>query len=232
MHASSIQAVIFDFDLTLADSSDAIVECTQYALGHLECHDAAPAQIRAVIGLSLPMMFQTLSNDADPERAAAFVKHFVARADAIMVQSTRIYPEVPALLANLRAEGLSVAIVSTKFRHRIDAILTVAGLREQVDVVIGGEDVQRHKPDPEGISQALGRLNLTASEAIYVGDHAVDAQAAAQAGTGFIGMVTGTTSHAGWAEAGKMAVKSHVGEVASLVRAMRSPTPQASADVA
>ncbi|VVE86252.1 HAD family hydrolase [Pandoraea bronchicola] len=221
MPTQPIQAIIFDFDLTLADSSEAIVECTQYALTRLDCPSATPERIRSVIGLSLPVMFRSLSGDADPERASAFVRYFVERADVIMVQSTRIYPQVPGLLADLRNEGLALAIVSTKFRHRIDAILTVAGLRSQVDVLVGGEDVKRHKPDPEGIVQALGQLGIPAAQAIYVGDHAVDAQAAAQAGTGFIGMVSGTTSFDAWTQAGKKAVKRHVGEVVDLVRAMR-----------
>jgi len=221
MTTQPIQAIIFDFDLTLADSSEAIVECTQYALTRLDCPSATPEQIRSVIGLPLPVMFQMLSADADPDRASAFVRHFVTRADDIMVRSTRIYPEVPGLLADLRKDGLAVAIVSTKFRHRIDAILTVAGLRSQVDVLVGGDDVQRHKPDPEGITQALGQLGISAGQAVYVGDHVVDAQAAAQAGTGFIGMVSGTNSFEAWAKAGKVAVKSHVGEVAGLVRAMQ-----------
>jgi phosphoglycolate phosphatase len=221
MTTQPIQAIIFDFDLTLADSSEAIVECTQYALTHLDCPSATPAQIRSVIGLPLQVMFRTLSADTDPARASAFVQHFVRRADDIMVQSTRIYPEVPGLLAELRNEGLAVAIVSTKFRHRIDAILTLAGLRSQVDVLVGGEDVQQHKPDPEGITRALGQLGIPAEQAIYVGDHAVDAQAAARAGTGFIGMVSGTTSFEAWTQAGKAAVKCHVGEVADLVRAMQ-----------
>lgn len=62
----------------------------------------------------------------------------------------------------------------------------------------------------------------TCSSEIYVGDHAVDAQAAAHAGTGFIDMVSGTTSFDAWALAGKMAVRRHVGAVAGLGRAMQA----------
>ncbi|MGC7406911.1 HAD family hydrolase [Pandoraea pneumonica] len=222
MQTQTIRAVIFDFDLTLADSSEAIIECTQHALARLECAPVTPAQIHGVIGLSLPIMYHTLSGDTDATRAEAFVQYFVARADEIMVQSTRIYPEVPGLLTALREQGLALAIVSTKFRHRIDAILTRAGLRSHVDMIVGGDDVKRHKPDPEGITYALGQLGIPATQAIYVGDHDVDARAAEQAGTGFIGTVSGTTSFDGWAAVGKAAVKQHVGEVAELVCAMQA----------
>ncbi|POM17864.1 Phosphoglycolate phosphatase [Burkholderia cepacia] len=146
----SVRAVIFDFDLTLADSSAAIVACTEYALHQLDAAGATPAQIAAVIGLPLHEMFRLLTGETEPARADAFARHFVVRADEIMVRGTRIYPEVPPLLARLREKGLAVAIVSSKFRYRIEAILALNQLQSLVDVLIGGEDVQRHKPDPEG----------------------------------------------------------------------------------
>ncbi|CAJ0821918.1 MULTISPECIES: HAD family hydrolase [Ralstonia] len=213
-----IRAVIFDFDLTLADSSGAIIECTEYALRQLGAPGATPAEIHAVIGLPLQVMFRTLTEDSEPARAEAFARHFVARADEIMVPSTRIYPEVPPLFARLREQGMAVAIVSSKFHYRIDAILVRAGLRSLVDVLIGGEDVQRHKPDPEGIEAALTLLGIPAAEAVYVGDHTVDAQAAERACVPFIGVTSGTTSFEAWSAAGKTAVREHVGEVADIVR--------------
>ncbi|AZQ55944.1 HAD family hydrolase [Burkholderia cenocepacia] len=220
----SVRAVIFDFDLTLADSSAAIIECTEYALRQLGAADATAARIAAVIGLPLPQMFRALTDETEPARADAFARHFVARADEIMVPGTRIYPEVPELLARLREQGLAVAIVSSKFRYRIEAILERNGLQSLVDVLIGGEDVQRHKPDPEGLVQALARLDLPARAAIYVGDHAVDAQAAERAGVPFVGAVTGMTSFDAWARAGKQAVPVHIGELAAIVqRLQREP---------
>ncbi|MGZ2749344.1 HAD family hydrolase [Burkholderia stagnalis] len=216
-----VRAVIFDFDLTLADSSAAIIECTEYALQQLGAPVAPHAQIGAVIGLPLQEMFRSLTGDADALRADAFARHFVARADEIMVAGTRIYPDVPHLLARLRGQGLAVAIVSSKFRYRIEAILALHGLRPLVDVLIGGEDVKCHKPDPEGLVQALAQLGLPADAAIYVGDHAVDAQAAERAGMPFVGAVSGTTSFDAWARAGRQAVTAQIGELADIVQRMQ-----------
>lgn len=158
-----VRAVLFDFDLTLGDSSAAIVDCTEYALHELNCAPVPSEQIRSVIGLPLPAMFHALTGDESEARAGAFARHFVARADEIMVSGTRIYPQVSELFANLRERGIAIGIVSSKFRYRIDAILALAGLQSHVDVVVGGEDVQRHKPDPEGLLQALARLGLPAA---------------------------------------------------------------------
>ncbi|WP_321790379.1 HAD-IA family hydrolase [Burkholderia pyrrocinia] len=226
----SVRAVIFDFDLTLADSSAAIIECTECALQQLGAAGATPMQIGAVIGLPLQEMFRSLTGETDPARAEAFARHFVSRADEIMVQGTRIYPEVPPLLARLREQGLAVAIVSSKFRYRIEAILALNGLQSLVDVLIGGEDVQRHKPDPEGLVLALTRLGLPAASAVYVGDHAVDAQAAERAGVPFVGAVSGMTSFDAWARAGKQAVAVHIGDLAAIVQQTRRDSGEARVD--
>ena len=49
-------------------------------------------------------------------------------------------------------------------------------------VVVGFEDVARHKPDPEGVELALGRLGVLPKEALLVGDSAADIEAARAAG--------------------------------------------------
>lgn len=167
-------------------------------------------------------MFHALTADDRPEPADEFARRFVARADEVMVASTKIYAEVPGLLARLRERGVATAIVSSKFSYRIEAILDVADLRASIDVIVGGEDVQRHKPDSEGLVLALSRLEVPASSALYVGDHAVDAQAAERAGTRFVGAVSGTTSFDAWSSLGKDAVRRDLGELADIVRGRAS----------
>ncbi len=213
----TIQAVLFDFDLTLADSSAAVTECTRHALTQLGIHDVSDARIFAAIGLPLPETYRMLASDDDPERAQLFARRFVERADEVMVAMTRFYPDVPALFARLRALGVEIGIVSSKFRHRIEAILDAAGLRDSVGLIVGHEDVARHKPNPDALLLALARLAVPAPNAVYVGDHEVDARAAHAAGMRFIGAVTGTTSQAEWRARGHQAVGNDIGEVAALI---------------
>jgi phosphoglycolate phosphatase len=217
IRAMPIQAVLFDFDLTLADSTAAVTECTRHALTQLGVNEIDDTRIFAAIGLPLPDTYRLLTSDDDPERAQRFARHFVERADEVMVAMTRFYPDVPTLFARLRALDLGIGIVSSKFRHRIEAILDVAGLRESVGLIIGHEDVARHKPHPDALLLALTRLAVPARNAVYVGDHAVDARAAQAAGLRFIGAVTGTTSQAAWRAQGHQAVGDSIAEVAALV---------------
>jgi phosphoglycolate phosphatase len=188
------RAVLFDFDLTLADSTLGVVECVNYALGAMALPRAEPQAIRATIGFSLAATLARLTGLTDPAAAQDFSRNFVARADLRMVELTSIFPGVAQTLDQLKAAGIKTAIVSTKFRYRIETILARDGLLEAFDEIIGGEDVVRHKPDPEGLVKALDQLDVRNADSLYVGDHPVDAEAAAAAGIPFAAVLTGAAA--------------------------------------
>ena len=55
-----------------------------------------------------------------------------------------------------------------------------------MDVLVGAEDTERHKPDPDPLLEALRRLEAAPSDAVYVGDSPFDIRAAKAAGVGAI----------------------------------------------
>jgi phosphoglycolate phosphatase len=185
------QAVIFDFDYTLADSSRGIIECVNYALDRLHLPPVTPDQILSTIGLSLPDTFRALTGAT--EGSAEFVRLFVQRGDKVMMDKTVLLEPVPQVVSLLDRPGLALGIVSTKFRRRIESVLARDQLLSHFDVIIGGEDVPRHKPEPDGLLLALERLGLTPSDSIYVGDSTVDAETARRAGIPFVAVLSGTT---------------------------------------
>jgi phosphoglycolate phosphatase len=122
-----------------------------------------------------------------------FRQLFIRRADQVMVDGTFLLEPVPRVTRQLLRCGVALAIVSTKFRRRIAAILEREGLLQAFDAVVGGEDVSCHKPDPEGLSKVLRALGAVAQACVYVGDSAVDAEAARRAGVPFVAVLSGTT---------------------------------------
>ena len=188
-----VQAIICDFDFTLADSSPGVVACVNEALASLGLPLASAERIHATIGLSLSHTLQALTGIADPAIVTAFTGRFVAHADQVMHGLTLLYPWVAETVLALRAAGQRLGIVSSKYRYRIERILAEGGLASQFEVIIGGEDVSQHKPDPAGLLLALQRLNLPAPEVLYVGDHPVDAEAASRAGLPFMAVLTGAS---------------------------------------
>lgn len=189
-----IHAALFDFDLTLADSRRGVADCVEYGLRRMGIPCPDQAAISKTIGLSLARTFESLTGIADADRAEEFSTLFVERANEVMASLTTVYASVPPAIEKLRAEGIKTAIVSTKFRYRIEAILARDGLSSLFDLIVGGEDVDRHKPHPDGLLRALSALGLAPGDVVYVGDHPVDAQAAQHAGIRFYAVPTGASA--------------------------------------
>lgn len=187
------KAVIFDFDYTLADSSTGIIESTNYALRTMGLPARSPETIKALIGFSLAGMFEALASEPRDERTGEFQRLFIERADQVMLGHMRLFETVAPVVGALASRGISMGIVSIKFRSRIEAVLSRDGLAHVFDVIVGGEDVARHKPDPMGLVVAVERLNTKPEEALYVGDSVVDAEAAGRAGIPFVAVLSGVT---------------------------------------
>lgn len=185
--------VIFDFDYTLADSSAGVCQCVNYALKSLGYPEAGHKDICCTIGLHLTETFALLSGEKDEKLAEAFREYFKEKADMVMKDGTSIFGYVGETLDILRRHGMKTGIVSTKFRYRIIDILERDNMAGFFDIVVGGEDVVKHKPDPEGLLTAIGKLCKDRSGCLYVGDSITDARAAEAAGTAFVAVLSGVT---------------------------------------
>ena len=187
------KAVAFDFDYTLGDTTSGIVLSINYALKSLGFVEKSVLEIKRTIGLSLKETFAALTDSRDEVQSERFVALFREKADEVMTDSAALYDRVPEILRELHKTH-KIAIVTTKFHYRIEAILKKFGVFEFVDVIVGGEDVTREKPDPEGLLKAIDALGARKIETLYVGDSIVDARTAANAEVGFAAVLTGTTS--------------------------------------
>ncbi|WP_254506683.1 HAD family hydrolase [Anatilimnocola floriformis] len=185
------RAILFDFDFTLAESSAGAIECVNHALVQLGLPPAEKEAIRRCVAYPLPEVLARLTGIEDPQIGEVFSQFFIRRADEVMAHLTTLFPGITETLAQLRASGYLLGIVSTKYRYRIETILAHHGAHGLVDVIVGGEDVREHKPAPEPLWRAMGRLQVTAEETIYCGDHPVDAEAAEAAGVPFVAVLSG-----------------------------------------
>ena len=186
-------AILFDFDFTLGDSSEGIVFCVNSALEGMGIGKASEESIRRIIGLSLAESYRTLTGDSSRRRAARFSKLFIEAADREMTLTAQLYPYSLPLLKALRRDGIKTGVVTTKYRRRITEILDKYEVPGIVDVIIGGDSVKRTKPDPEGLLKAARELDVPVSRILYIGDSEVDAKAAEAAGMDFVGVLTGST---------------------------------------
>lgn len=175
--------VIFDFDGTLADSEDLLIELVLRALD--EAGLAPPAEPRSIgrlIGLPL-LEVLSIASGVPADRLHEVGRLYRRRADAPeVVARFRLFPGVRATLEALSRQGKRLAIATSKSRVITEKILVAVGLDDLVCDVVGGDCVQRGKPHPEAVERVLARAGVAAARAAVVGDTTFDIEMGKSAG--------------------------------------------------
>ena len=177
------RVVLFDLDGTLIDSGPIILASMKHASLTVLGREADEEVVRAAIGG--PGLIAQM-RDLDPDRVDELVEVYRAHNEPLH-ESLESFVGMLELLPRLRDEGRTLGIVTAKRQLTIGLALDrFPVLRETTDVVIGAEDTERHKPDPDPLLEALRRLEADPGEAVYVGDSPFDVRAAKAAGIGAI----------------------------------------------
>lgn len=93
-----------------------------------------------------------------------------------------VFPGITELLRKIKSSGRRLALFTGVEKNMMEYTLTPFKLSEFFEVRITADDVKKSKPDPEGISLALTRINASPGESMYVGDSPNDIIAGRRAG--------------------------------------------------
>src|SRR5258706_802170 len=86
------------------------------------------------------------------------------------------------VLVRLHEEGRRLGVVTAKRRATVDLAFARVPLAHLFETVVGGDETEKHKPDPEPLLLAAERMNALPAETAYVGDSPFDIRAAKAAG--------------------------------------------------
>lgn len=175
-----LKAILFDFDGVIVNSEDHTIYCFQRTFD--ECGKSIPVSedIRKLMGLTVPIIFNTLIPGQPDEMYIQMQEKFKNISDATFTK-IQLMPEVTDVIKRL-GEYYKLAIVSNRRSESLHKLLLHHKLNNYFSVVYGREDVQNHKPHPEGIEKALVAIDVKPSEAIFIGDAEQDVHAAKNAG--------------------------------------------------
>jgi pyrophosphatase PpaX len=180
-------AATFDLDGTLVDLRDVYVRAHQLAAREVLSRELEEARVLELMGTGMPIRaHMALLDEAAADR---LVEVFVDRYRVEREGLARSFPGVEQMLTGLRADGVRVAVVTSKLRADASAELLATGIDKHVDALVAFEDTTEHKPHPEPHIRAL--TALSARGGVGVGDLPTDIASARAAGLTAIGVSWG-----------------------------------------
>jgi HAD superfamily hydrolase (TIGR01509 family) len=213
----NLLAIVFDFDGTLVDASEAI--CSSFNAVLLD-HGFPLLEtdvIKTKIGRPLKELFAEVDHAANDDVLQSYVEEYRKHFFPISAAKTRPMPGVVEALDEI-GRGRKLAIATSRKADGAEHILRSLGLAHHVGAVVGLEDVTCVKPDPEPVLRALSRIGVEPARAMMVGDTEDDVVAGLRAGTRSVGVTTGAFSAQQLSRAGAHHVVTGMKQLAELLR--------------
>lgn len=175
------QAVIFDLDGTLLNTLEDLHGAVNHTMSALNCPLRALQEVKSFVGNGIKKLIERslpVDRKSDVGTAYEIFCEYYAEHNA---EKTVPYAGMVGLIERLKQKGVGMGVVTNKADFAAQA-LCQKFFGDAFTAVIGAKENLPRKPDPAGVRKALSVLNVSAENAVYVGDSDVDYYTAKNAG--------------------------------------------------
>lgn len=187
------KAVVFDYDMTIADTGPIIVSLLNRAAEHFGYAAKPYNQVASMIGHTQVDMLSFLTEETDMEKILTVRAYYRTICREEMPKRTIFFPGLEQSLKRYRENGMKLGILSLKLKDLMLASLDQYGLTGYFDRILGAREAAAPKPDPAGLFEILDFMGVEKADVLYVGDSLVDEATAKNAGADFCAMLLGAT---------------------------------------
>ena len=188
-------AVIFDWDGTLADTKDIVVTSFQIVLNQIGCN-VADEFIERLIGIGSRNTFKETLKAKNIPFDEKSIDRLVKRKIDIAVSladKVKLLDGASELLESLNG-WVKIALASMNNRRIIEKMLEVTPIKRCFEVIITAEEVDKPKPDPEIFLKCASELASEPRRCVVLEDSVFGVEAAKAARMECIAVSTGAYS--------------------------------------
>ena len=175
-----IKYLVFDFDGTLADTTEGILKTTEATLQRMGLPAAEASVVQQAIGLPLQGSLRAAGVPEDRIDEAVDVYHELFY--NVAPKHITIFPGVKEGLETLAEKGFRMAIATSRGEPSLVSLLTEHGIRQYFEVLGTTGCVERPKPAPDLVLWVLDRFGASPEEAMVIGDTTYDIEMGSAAG--------------------------------------------------
>jgi len=166
----TIKGLLFDLDGTLVNTNKIILACFDYACQTCLGHQVPQAEFINYFGIPLLEGMEALFPGRGRELSDTYRAYQVLHHDELIEK----FPHMEETLAKLAADGIKMAVVTSKKQETARQGLRCCGIEQYFSAVIGNGDVEEHKPAAQPSLKGLQALGLKGSECLCIGDSPYD----------------------------------------------------------
>lgn len=179
MKTNNIKAVLFDFDGTIMNTNEVIINSWQHTFRNLTGKEADVNMLLGTFGEPLEISIDKMLPEFSRDDAMRIYREYQYCNFKGLIS---LFPGVVEVLRELKEKDIKTAIVTSRLRRTTMEGIEKFDLHDFFDTVVTMEDTKKHKPDAEPAFEALRRLDIEAEKAIMVGDSKFDIMCARNAG--------------------------------------------------
>lgn len=176
---SKLKAVLFDFDGTLMNTNELIIQSWQHVFKTIRGHEADRALIKSTFGEILRDTMLKFFPGEDPDEMVAIYREYQ---NNINEDPILMFPGMEELVEELRSLGIRMGIVTSRLWSSSSQGKYQFDVAHMFDALVSAADTDVHKPDPEPCLICLDKLGVSPEEAIFIGDTKFDIECARNAG--------------------------------------------------
>lgn len=182
--------VIFDWDGTLADTTNPIITTFQHSFQACGLPVPEADRIRPLIGYNLPTIVRHLMPDLPLRQQEEVIETYASHYLNPNNHNMTLFPNAITCLQTLQAQGYWLAVATGKGRTGLNkSIAQTQTAAFWMATTCASE--QPSKPAPDMVLKLCDELGLQPSETVVIGDTSHDLDMAANAGAAAIAMTTG-----------------------------------------
>ena len=190
-----VKAVIFDWDGTLADTRNAVVQSFQKVLKEAQCTVSDEfIERRMGIGTKKTILeaFRECKMRIDASTLEKLAEEKI-RIHAGLADNINLFDGAIEILKELKGKT-KIALATMSNRKVVDTLLPAKKIRAYFDVVVTADDVGQPKPDPEVFFIAATKLGVRRQDCVVVEDSVFGVRAAKTARMWCIAVTSGVYS--------------------------------------
>ncbi len=179
---ATLKAIIFDMDGTLVSSLPVIYHCENEISRKYLKTSLTLEEVIAKFGPPAYAIIKGMTQNLPDAVQCRAVSDYYECYRTHVSSRGLVFPGIPELLRKIKGSRYRLALFTGVEKKMMEYTLNPFKLSDYFEVLVTADDVQKSKPDPEGINLALNRINTDAKESMYVGDSPADMIAGKRAG--------------------------------------------------